>query len=134
MSRYSKYAQKPKERPWEVHPIWRGIGCLMILIIPIMAYAGADLLVKANMQQSWLREANWAVELMRTQVVPVIYYPVPHLYANLAVAFVLTVLGYGLMMFFYTIMYSAMGPPRLGPLDAPPERRRRPKKKFKARR
>ena len=34
-----------KRRPWKVHPVWRGIGCFMAILIPIMAWAGAIVMI-----------------------------------------------------------------------------------------
>ncbi len=32
--------------PWRVHPIWRGIGCLFLIIVPIVSLGLADLLIE----------------------------------------------------------------------------------------
>lgn len=31
--------------PWRVHPIWRGIGFLLLILIPIISYGLAELLL-----------------------------------------------------------------------------------------
>jgi hypothetical protein len=31
--------------PWRVHPIWRGIGCLLLIVTPIIAFGLAETLV-----------------------------------------------------------------------------------------
>ncbi|MEW5871773.1 MAG: hypothetical protein AB1894_21070 [Chloroflexota bacterium] len=136
MGRYSKYSTEGQmaSRPWTVHPIWRGIGLILIILIPIMSFAGAVELVDANIRNNWLPQANASYELMASRPVPLINIPVNHLYAVLLTAALLALLGFGVLVFFYAIMYSAMGPSRYGPLDAPPLRSRRKKKKFKTRR
>ena len=108
-----------KKLPKKVHPIWQGIGCTLLVLIPILSYAGAVLLVQANRQQGWLYVPP---ELSQAVVVPMMGY-VPYLYANLLAAFVLMLLGFGILTVFFSIVYSMIGPPRYGPLDAPPERR-----------
>ena len=45
MGKYSKYQRPSIKRLREVHPIWRGIGCILIVLVPLMAYALATLLV-----------------------------------------------------------------------------------------
>lgn len=39
----------PKENqgpfPWKVHPIWRGIGCTFLVIVPIISLGLADILI-----------------------------------------------------------------------------------------
>ncbi len=39
-----KYRKEQQDRRWEIHPIWRGIGCALILLIPIMAWFTARLI------------------------------------------------------------------------------------------
>ena len=29
-----KYRKERQERPWVIHPVWRGIGCALILLNP----------------------------------------------------------------------------------------------------
>lgn len=31
--------------PWRVHPIWRGIGCILLVVLPVVAYGFTDLIV-----------------------------------------------------------------------------------------
>lgn len=123
MSKYDKFSDQSRQadKPWEIHPIWRGIGCLMMLLIPIMAYSGAVLLVEANKEQRWVAMPG---EFMREIPVPIIG-AVDHLWANLMVTVVLSLLGYALLTTLYALVYQFVGPSRYGPLDAPPERRRR---------
>jgi hypothetical protein len=126
-----------KERPWMVHPIWRGFGCVMLLIIPVMAYAAASLLIDLNFEQQWgipvPREMYRTIPIdipSPVAEIPGIYWEVPHLYGNLLLGAVLMLIGFGLLMIFYTLIYSLMGPPRRGPLDAEPVRST-PRKKQK---
>ncbi|NLG72568.1 MAG: hypothetical protein GX495_11090 [Chloroflexi bacterium] len=109
---------------WEVHPVWRGIGCILLVLLPVMAYAGAVLLVEANIEQRWLPLAR---ELMQTVNLPVIG-PVPHLYANLLVTVLLVMFGFALITAIYAIADRLKGPPPYTLLDAPLIRRRRRRK------
>ena len=69
-------------------------------------------------------------DLTRTVTIPLArFFPinnlnVSHLYANLMVSALLLLVGFGAVMVIYAIIYSMMGPKRLGPLDAPPIRRK----------
>lgn len=109
---------------WEVHPVWRGIGCILLVLLPVMAYAGAVLLVEANIEQRWLPLAR---ELMQTVNLPVIG-PVPHLYANLLVTVLLVMFGFALITAIYAIADRLKGAPPYTLLDAPLIRRRRRRK------
>jgi len=136
-SRSFQVSSQEEARPWKVHPIWRGFGCVMILIIPIMSYAGASLLIQMNTEQNWgfpiPYEFSRTVEVnipSPVAEIPSLYWSVPNLYANLMLGFLLMLIGFGLLMVFYAVIYSMMGPSRLGPLDAKPVRST-PKKKNK---
>jgi amino acid permease len=124
MAKYSSYNRRTPldERPWTIHPIWRGIGCLLMLLIPIMAYAGAILLVQANAEQGWV---PMPAELIQTVTLPY-FGKVEHLAANLIVAVLLSFVGFALLSFIYSIFYRLINPDPLGPLDAKPVRSRPP--------
>ncbi|MFZ5808568.1 MAG: hypothetical protein ACOY16_04720 [Chloroflexota bacterium] len=135
MAKYTMYArqQPPKQRPWKVHPIWRGIGCVMIIIIPIMSYAGAYLLVEANREYHWvpmpydlMKTVRLAVPAVVQPVLPLKWHlDVQHLYATLLVTGILIFIGFGVLMILYGIIYRITGPSFLTPIDAPPVRRER---------
>lgn len=120
---YSNFDTKTpyKARSRQVHPVWRGIGCLMMILIPVMAYAGAVLLVQANRTAHWL---PMPAELAKAVAVPGIG-NVPFLYANLMTAVVLSLLGFGVLVFLYALLYRFIGPSPYGPMDAPPDWERR---------
>jgi hypothetical protein len=59
-----------------------------------------------------------------TRYIPLSAVTVPHLYANLLVSAIILLVGFGVVMVIYAIIYNMMGPKRLGPLDAPPIRRK----------
>lgn len=122
MGKYDKFSSQSRmaKKPWDIHPIWRGIGCLMMLLIPIMSYAGAVLLVQANQEQRWFVMPR---ELMVKISLPVIG-PVEHLWANLLLTLALSLVGFALLTAVYALVFQLVGPDRYGPLDVPPERRR----------
>jgi len=112
------------ERPYEIHPIWRGIGCILVVIGPFVAFAAAHMLVDLNVANNWLaipREMNNTVTVPALLEIPID--PIEHFYADLLVAVLLLLLGFGIVMVVYALMYSAVGPGR-SPLDAPPIRSR----------
>jgi hypothetical protein len=110
------------ERPYEIHPVWRGIGCLIMIIGPFVAFAAAHILVELNMANKWLvvpRSMRNTVTIPESLGLPID--PIEHFYADLLVAGLLLLLGFAVIMVIYAIMYSVMGPKR-SPLDAPPIR------------
>jgi hypothetical protein len=137
MGKYDRasYRTPPPQRPWRIHPIWRGIGCLWFIISPVMAYAIASLLVNYDMKTGFFpipADLTRAVTIPFARIIPPNKYihiainnlTVSHLYANLMITALLLLIGFGMVMVIYAIIYSMMGPKRLGPLDAPPIRRK----------
>lgn len=127
--KYSKYSSRVpiKPRPWTIHPIWRGIGCLLLLLVPPMSYAAGALLAEMNLEQGWLPAPY---ELYQAVTIPGLNLTVNHLWANLATGMAVMVLGFGVLMFFYTIIYYFLGPKRYSGVDAPPVRRSPRKRRY----
>lgn len=101
MGRFEQYERKIAERKPGVHPIWRGLGFLLMGLIAIMSYAGANLLVEANKTKGWIAVpvgirggVSWA----------------PDLYAELIVAFFLAIIGFGTLTIVYSIIYRISRP------------------------
>lgn len=108
------------DRPWKIHPLWRGIGCVLIVLIPLLAYAGAVLIMDANIKNRWFgipREFLWPATN-------------PLLLSQLGIALILSIFGYIVLVIIYLLVYKIFGPPILGPTDSPPIRRPRKGKKF----
>jgi len=126
MGKYQARQAPPPQRPYNVHPIWRGIGCLLVLFGPPLSLALGHLLVEMNSQEGWYRIPR---DLMTRFVVPGVNFVVPHLYATLLAGGLLMVLGIGVIMIIYALMYSILGPKRYGPMDSPPVRRTSTKSK-----
>jgi uncharacterized membrane protein len=60
MSKYSSYSRpQPKPRNRDVHPIMRGIGCIMIVVVPVLAYGIAVLAANFGAAQGWPLPREW---------------------------------------------------------------------------
>ncbi|TFG95047.1 MAG: hypothetical protein E4H13_13940 [Calditrichales bacterium] len=101
MGRYEQYDRDVKKDPKSVHPIWRGIGFLLLGLIAVMSYAGANILVEANKTKGWI-----AVPVGIRGGVPW----APDLYAELIVMFFLTMIGFGLITIIYSLIYKISRP------------------------
>lgn len=126
MGKYQKYDKRKRdERPWKIHPVWRGIGCFMILLLPLMSYAAAVAIVQAGL-------IDLPKELDQSYVLPKII-TIPYLnssftspiqgqitYSVIFYFFVFLLLSIGLLSVVYGYMYRIMGPPRYTALDSPP--------------
>lgn len=129
MGKYTIYQRPEHKRRREVHPIWRGIGCLLIIIVPLISYAGAVLLVNYGLSQGWPIPAEWLGYIK----FPVWVWQIPflasiarpmanfsHPLAILAFFVVVLILLTGLVSTVYAFIYRGLGPPRYTTLDAPP--------------
>jgi hypothetical protein len=135
MGKYGTYefTRPGEQKRREPHPIWRGIGCLFMIIVPIVSYAGAALLVRENMEQHWFEVP---VELAGALNFAPVYNFIPPLrnflvslgpiyYLDILLTVGLMIVGFGAMSVVYSLMYKAVGPDRYGPYDSPPIKKAR---------
>ncbi len=101
MGRYQQYQRDVRDEPASVHPVWRGIGFLLLGVIAVMSYAGANLLVEANKTKAWIvvpdgirGGVSWA----------------PDFYAELIVMFFLMMIGFGVLTIIYSLIYKITRP------------------------
>jgi hypothetical protein len=140
VSKYEKYSIKPKkERRWRIHPIWRGIGCLMVVLIPLISYAAAYTIARANYENGWvgipaeltgwiniaplLRIAPWLGQLLPANTR--IYY------LDLALMLVIMVIALGFLTLLYSILYTSTGVTKTDPYYVPPVRKSPKKSDYK---
>lgn len=121
MGKYDRwYVQAEKApNPPPIHPIWRAIGCILMVIFPVLSYAGAVILVRENFSRRWVPVP---VELTGSFILP---YLGRVFYIDIAMTVLLLIVGFSLLMVFYAIISRLIGPPRYGPYDVPPPRPRR---------
>lgn len=130
MSKYqSSVIKQSKKKTRETHFAWRGIGCLMMLVIPAMSIAAGYETIRYGL------ENNWAIpyQLLGLPRFPDFFYSssglmtlispiagIPHFYAYAAMSIVYMVLLGGIISMVYAIVYRIVTPSRFGPLDVPP--------------
>jgi hypothetical protein len=137
MTKYSKYQKPLKPRHAVMHPIWRGIGCLMAIILPAISYISAVELVNIGITKGWpiprdllgfiqFPEWVWKISLLSNLLHPIATFR--NIYAIFVFTFVVLILLSGIFSLFYSILYRFIGPPRLTPVDAPPVKGRQVRK------
>lgn len=127
MGKYSTVTPHKKEARYEVHPIWRGIGCLLLILVPLMALTAAVSLRKANETTHWVAvppELDKYPDMTKVnRAIPAlgpVWTAIDRVYYFDALLFVIfTALGFGLLSVVYSFMYKIVGPPRYGMYDAP---------------
>ncbi len=128
-SKYREFSGQKVEKKRETHPIWRGVGFAFIILIPIMAYAGMDVLLKQNATHNWF---PLPVDLM-AKPGELLYalIPDPLLYIKVALFVFIAFLFYLVFLLLASIITRAvMGNPMdqdpyYVPQMAMPRRRRR---------
>jgi hypothetical protein len=94
----------------KVHPVWRGIGCVFMVLNPIMAYAGMVVIMDLNRQNGWM---NIPRDL-------VVEYKDPLILVKGILFLVLLFLLYAIFMMFTFLVERIAGPSRFGLYDVPP--------------
>lgn len=130
MSKYRSNARKVvRERSNQPHFVWRGIGCAMMLIIPVISIAAGYETINYALRNG----IAVPYELLGTPRFPDLFYQstgmmtilrpviaIKNLYAYAAMALIYMVLLGGITSLGYAIVYRMIGPSQYGPLDAPP--------------
>lgn len=128
MGKYGTVRPTKKEARYDIHPVWRGIGCFLIILIPFMAYTATIAFHQANARSGWLpvpANLNDYPDMSKLQraapQLNVAWNAIERIYYfDLLMFFVFLVLGFGLLSVVYAAMYRVVGPPRYGPYDVPP--------------
>lgn len=115
-----------QEEKSRIHPIWRGIGCVLLVIIPLMSYAAAIILIDANSERGWFEIPRDLRRLPQpTDLIPSLPgWLANEFYAKLLVAIFFSLVIFGIFVIFYSLVYRMGGGYRLSPVDAPPIKRK----------
>ncbi len=112
MGKYNSYNRSYDRREREArnraHPIWRGVGFGLMVLIPFLSYFGALLLLQENAANGWFS-------------IPVDYLAKtgdPLLYVKIGLTVLLAILVYIVVSFLGVLVLRAFGRSRYGPLDA----------------
>ena len=126
---YASALRRPRPKK-DVNPIWRGIGCLLILGVPVVSYFLAKATFQLAINQGW----PMPYQLMGYPVIPAVLWSVVpglvpillfihgqnNLYMVLLITILYIVFFGALLSLIYSIIYKIVGPPQYGPVDAPP--------------
>jgi hypothetical protein len=131
MGKYSSKVQRKEltQADKTPHAVWRGIGCLMILIIPIVSIALAIVTVNYGLRAEWtipyqllgyprMADIFTDVRFLRQLTLPI--RQTENFYAYSAFTTLYMILIGGFISVLYALVYRMIGPSRYGPFDAPP--------------
>ena len=127
MGRYSATNfRRPKPRAESPHPIWRGIGCMLMILVPILSFAFAELTVQSTWAQQYipyqllgypaLPPSLWKVGLLNPALAFI--QGLPNFYAALVFFFLFLVVIGTFVSVGNAYLYRAIAPSRYGPQDA----------------
>lgn len=101
----------PKPSKLPMHPIWRGIGLILMVVLPIGSYLFASMLIDNQDRYSWV--------IVPTDIVLNRYPQDPMILVRLLYALIILFIVAAVLAFFTFLMSSLFGPSRYDPYDAP---------------
>jgi hypothetical protein len=110
MSKYSWVSRKSNSSTKVgIHPIWRGVGFILLTVTPIAAFFLTAYILAENASRHWF-------VIPRDLVAPGAD---PYLYVKIGGTVTVVFLVYILFMLITFMLYKLLGPSRLGPMDVP---------------
>jgi hypothetical protein len=100
----------------EIHPIWRGVGFGLIILVPLFSYALTEVILKANQTANWF---PLPYDLM-AKPTDLFYTGDPLIYIKIIMTITFSLVLFAIFTLVTFIMNSAFGRPRYGPMDVPP--------------
>jgi uncharacterized membrane protein YeaQ/YmgE (transglycosylase-associated protein family) len=95
-----------------LHPVWRGVGCLVMIALGVLGYFLSGMILEANFENHWV------------YIPPEIYHPSfapwlpPGAFLRIIVGLIAVALGYTVV----NVLYAVLFPIKLGDTDMPPMR------------
>jgi len=112
MTKFSSYRgdSRSRQEKQQVHPIWRGVGFIFLILAPLMGWFGAQVLLDANQANGWFRIPSSFLAPGADSL----------LFVKIGLTIILAFLIFFVLQFIGVILYRMVGPERYGPLDVPP--------------
>lgn len=105
----TEYPPRPQKMP--IHPVWRGIGLILAVILPLGSYIVASLLISNKDKYSWLIIPEDIILYKNPQD--------PYLLVRLLYTLIIIILIGGLLTLITFLIAKIFGPSRYDPLDVP---------------
>jgi hypothetical protein len=127
MAKYAKYQRKSPEKKG-TNPIWRGIGCILIIVVPLLAYGlmlvfVPPIIATGKVPTQLLGPVHfpdWAFKLRITADIASYISSFNNLGINIISFLVILLILTGIASLLYSMIYSLVGPAQYSELDAPP--------------
>lgn len=108
----SELPPKPSRLP--VHPIWRGIGCLLIVFLPFASYYIATILIESKDKFPWV--------IIPEDVILKNYPRDPLIAVRFIYALIIFIAVIAVLSLLTSIVMRLFSPSKYDPVDIPPEK------------
>ncbi len=108
----SQLPPKPSKLP--VHPIWRGIGCILLAVLPIASYFISSLLIDNKDKYSWL--------VIPEDILLRNYPKDPMIVVRLLYAVIILVGMIAVLSLSMSLVMRFFAPSKYDPVDIPPDK------------
>ena len=127
MGIYTKLLHREKKRK-EINPIWRGIGCILMVVAPLVTFALTTYIIPLLVASGYvplellghIDFPDWTYRLPVLSSTVNFIWRINNLGLGLIVFFVILVLLSGIFSLVYVAILQFIGPPRYSQIDAPP--------------
>ena len=109
-----------REKKKRLNPLWRGIGCFMMMMLSLGGYLFSDWFLRQNALNNWI---FLPPEVIRPSFLPP-WVP-PGALVSFVVALIFLIMSYGIVSLAYAVAF----PHKLGETDVPPLRRTGPSRR-----
>lgn len=114
MTKYTSYRPSTsgtlsREERQKIHPVWRGIGWILMFIFPVMGWFSAVWLLDENAKQKWIAIPSSLLLKGQDQL----------LLVKIILALVIVFVLYFLFQLISFFLLRLFGPERYGPMDIP---------------
>lgn len=98
-----------------IHPVWRGVGFVLMIFIPILSYLASGLILEYNQTEHWF------------PIPPefIINWQDPLILMKLFITVMLSFIAFAVFQLITFLLFGLFGPKRYIPPDLPPLKRRR---------
>jgi hypothetical protein len=112
MPKYTKYGMINDDKPEKpkVHPIWRGIGCILLVVNPVISYVAADYFITNKETYTWV---------IIPEKLIVNSLPDPLLLVKIFYTAIIVAVLYSLLTIITFLLNSFFGKSKYGPYDIP---------------
>lgn len=123
MTKYTSYRPssaetQSREERQKIHPVWRGIGLILMVIFPVMGYFASLWLLDENAKKNWVTIPSQFLASGADELI----------FVKIGMTVVIVFILYFLFQFFSFIIMRVFGQERYGPMDIPRESWKGPKR------